>query len=139
MTNLVCRHQINNIEKEMLAMTQVELPVEHYFSHDVYARELHIPKGVTLTGRIHKFANLNILIKGDMSVLVDGEVKRMTAPCTIVSPPGTKRLAYAHEDCIWTTIIGTDETDADKIEELFTAQSEQEYLAFCDTLKIKGA
>jgi quercetin dioxygenase-like cupin family protein len=138
MTSLILRDQVNDIEKQMLSMPQVELPVEHYFSHKVYARELHIPKGTTLTGRIHKFANLNILIQGDMSVLIDGEVKRVTAPYTIVSPPGTKRIAYAHEDCIWTTILGTDETDADVIEELFTAQSDQDYLAFCDKLKIKG-
>jgi hypothetical protein len=44
----------------------------------------------------------------------------------VVSPPGVKRLAYAHEESIWATIHGTDETDVDKIEEQFIAKDYSE-------------
>lgn len=101
----------------------VEAPVKHHFSKGVYAREMFIPKGAFVIGKIHKHQNLNILSKGDLSVLsVDG-IMRVKAPFTIVSGPGVKRAVYAHEDCIWTTIHGTDETDVDKIEEIFIAKS----------------
>lgn len=112
----------------------------NYFSKGVYAREIFIPKGTVLTGKIHKYENLNIMSKGDLSVLMDdGSVKRITAPFTVVSPPGTRRVAYAHEDTVWTTIHGTDELDVDKIEEQFIAQTPQDFQLFCDQqLQIKG-
>ncbi len=132
----VGRSQVNRLEGVMLAMPQVDLAVVHHFSERVYARELHIPGGTTLTGKIHKFANLNILSKGEISVLTESGVRRVKAPFTIVSPAGTKRAAYAHEDCVWTTIHGTDSKDIEEIEHEFIAESEQDYLAFCAALKL---
>jgi hypothetical protein len=109
--------------------------VVNYFSKDVYARELHIPKGAMLTGHIHKYANLNILSKGRLSILTENGLIEVSAPYTVVSPPGTKRIAYAHEDTIWTTIHGTDETDIDVIEEQFICHSVDEYMAFCQLIE----
>lgn len=130
------RERVNALEIEMRKQPQLDLKVEHYFSPGVYARELHIPAGVLLTGKIHKYAQLNILSKGDISVLTEDGVKRVQAPFAIVSPAGTKRIAYAHSDTIWTTIHGTNETDVDKIEDHFIAQNDAEYFEFCKTLQI---
>ena len=123
------------LEAEMLKHEQLELPVKHHFAPNVYARELFIPKGTLLTGKIHKYAQLNILSQGDISVLTDNGVKRVQTPFAVVSPAGTKRIAYAHEDCVWTTILGTDEKDPDKIEQQFTVKTEAEYLEFCEEIK----
>jgi hypothetical protein len=44
----------------------------------------------------------------------------------MVSRPGTKRVGYAHEDTIWTTIHATEETDMEKVEkELIAADYEE--------------
>jgi hypothetical protein len=102
----------------------------HYFAPGIYARELHIPAGMTLTGKIHKYSQLNILSKGRISVLTEDGIVEVEAPFTVVSPAGTKRIAYAHTDCVWTTILNTDETDVDKIEKLFTTDDEKEWLEF---------
>lgn len=129
------------IQKVMLAEDQirafdpVDLPVKNHFSKGVYARELFIPKGTVLTGHIHKYENLNIMSQGELSILTEGGVVRVKAPYTVVSPPGTKRLAYAHEDTVWTTIHGTNETDIEKIEDMFVTHSHAEYLAFCAALE----
>lgn len=128
--NSLTKPDVFNVEAEMYKFPQLELLVKHHFSKDVYARELHIPKDTMLTGHIHKYENLNILIKGRMKVLVDHEVKEVEAPFIVVSPPGTKRIAYAIEDCVWVTIHGTDETDLNIIEQKFVAHTEQEYLEF---------
>lgn len=111
---------------------QVELKVIHHFSKGVYARELHIPAGIILTGEIHKFTNLNILSKGKIQVLVGDAIQEIEAPFTIVSPAGTKRIARTLTDCVWTTIHGTDEVDLNIIEKTFIAKSEQEWLEFCN-------
>jgi hypothetical protein len=124
------RQAVFDIERLMRQAPQVELKVKHYFSKGVYARELHIPAGVILTGEIHKFENLNILSQGKIEVLTEKGMQEVEAPFTIVSPAGTKRIARAITDCIWTTIHGTDENDLNIIEKTFIAKSEQEWLEF---------
>ena len=116
----------------------VEIPVKDYFSKGVYAREIFIPKGTVITGKIHKYTNLNIMSQGEMSVLTEDGIKRVKAPFTIVSPPGTRRVAYAHEDTIWTTIHGTEKTDVDEIEAEFVAQTPKDYQLFLETQKRIG-
>lgn len=112
----------------MLRLPQVELPVRHFFSPGVYARELTIYAGCMLTGAVHRFEQLNILSQGTMRVLIDGIFVDVSAPFTVVSPPGTKRIAYAVTDCVWTTILGTDERDVSIIERTFICKTEEEYL-----------
>ncbi len=116
---------------------QIELKVVHRFSYGVYARELYIPAGVILTGEIHKFENLNILSKGSMLVSVEDGMVMVDAPFTVVSPPGTKRIAKALTDCIWTTIHGTFERDVDKIKDYFIAVDEADYLDKCGQLSLQ--
>lgn len=108
----------------------LDLPVTNYFSDGVYARELFIPKGTVLTGKIHKRTNLNIMVAGELLVSTETGMQRVRAPFVVVSPPGTKRVAYAVEDTRWITIHGTHETDLDVIERTFIAQDEAEYLAY---------
>jgi hypothetical protein len=122
------RGKVHALEAQMLTLPQLDLRVVHYFAQGVYARELHIPKGTILTGAIHKYPNLNIMSQGELTVLTEEGPVRVKAPFTIVSPAGTKRVAYAHEDTIWTTVFGTQETDPDKIVDHFTTASEQEFL-----------
>lgn len=131
------RAKVNAVEAHLRALPQTEIPVKHYYSKGVYAREIFIPAETIITGKIHKYQNLNIMSKGDISVLTDEGVIRVQAPFTIVSPPGTKRIAYTHTDTVWTTIHGTDEIDVDKIELEFIAQSDDEYLSFCKQLELK--
>jgi hypothetical protein len=124
-------------EAFMKTQPQLDLKVVDYFSEGIYARELHIPAGTLLTGEIHKFRNLNILSAGSMSVLTEDGMKRVSAPFTIVSPSGTKRIAYAHTDCIWTTVHGTYETNVDEIKRTFIASNEQEWLDFCNANQLE--
>lgn len=91
---------------------------------------MHIPAGVILTGEIHKFENLNILSQGKIEVLTEKGMETVEAPFTVVSPAGTKRIARAITDCVWTTVHGTDENDLNIIEKTFIAKSEQEWLEF---------
>lgn len=130
LNDLSNREKVFAMEALMREAPQVVLKVINYFSKGVYARELHIPAGVMLTGEIHKYENLNILSQGEIAVLTENGVEVVSAPFTVVSPAGTKRIAVALTDCIWTTIHGTDETDIDKIKAHFIANNECEWLEF---------
>lgn len=134
---LTVREKVDLFEAEMRKAPQLDLKVEHLFSQGVYARKLFIPKGVMLTGKIHKYEQLNVLLAGELSVLVGEEVERVRPPFVVVSPPGTKRIAYAHEDSVWLTVHGTQETDLARIEAHFIAQDEVEYLAFVAQARIE--
>lgn len=131
------RTKINKLEALMKEYPQVELPVNHHFSKGLYARELHIFKGVLLTGKIHKYGQLNILAKGKMRISVGDKYMEIEAPYIVSSPPGTKRAALALEDCVWVTIHGTEETNLDLIEKEFIAQDEPEYLEFIDDKQLR--
>jgi hypothetical protein len=102
-------------------------------------REIFIPKGTTLTGKIHKTEHLNILSQGELSVWTEDGVKRLTASTVIKSQPGIKRVGFAHEDCVWITVHhNLDESrDVDLIEERLIAKTFEEAIAFAETKQIK--
>ena len=124
------RSQIFALEAEMKKLPQIDIPVKHYFSEGIYAREITVPEGAIITGVIHKYPQINILSKGVILVNVDEEIRQLEASHTVVSPPGVKRAALALTECIWTTIVHTHLTDVDDIEKRFFAYSEEEYQDF---------
>lgn len=120
------REKIAAIEEELRKLPQVELPLRHFFSNGVYARELSIPKGAMLTGRIHRFENMSIITRGEVTVLsIDGLV-HLKAGDIMVARAGVKRLIYAHEDTLWTTVHATQERNVEKLWDELTADSYEE-------------
>jgi hypothetical protein len=115
------RKAISAFEEELKKLPQVELPTKHYFSKGVYGREIVMPKGILVIGKIHKFNTMNVISSGEVSVLSIDGVKRFKAPYTFVSSPGAKRVIYAHDDVTWTCFHGTHETNVEKIEDEFIA------------------
>lgn len=129
------RAKIDALLADMLKMPQVDIPVKHFFAKGVYARQGTIKKGTLLIGAIKKISHINIITSGDISIFTEEGERRITGPAMMVSPPGTKRVGYAHEDTVWTTIIGTDETEVEKVEEEVLAKTYEDYLAYCGHLK----
>lgn len=117
------RDKIERLEREILKQDQIDIPVTHHFAPGIYARSIVIPKGATLTGHIHLTEHLNIVSKGELSVMTEHGIERVSAGAHIVSKPGIKRVGYAHEETIWTTIHATDETDHAKLEALLVVKT----------------
>lgn len=131
--------KIARLDHEVSKLPQLAVKLTHHFAQGVYAREGFIPKGTVFTGRVHTQSQINIISKGDISVLTERGLIRMTAPCTLVSPPGAQRAAYAHEDTVWTTILGTDKTDPQDIFESLTLATFEDYQLMCDELLTEAA
>lgn len=111
------REQIQRLEDEMRALgAPIAIQTTHYFADGLYAREIFIPKGCLLTGRVHRAEHLNIVSSGRITVWTEQGMKEVSAPFTMVSQPGTKRVGYAHEDTVWTTVHATRETDIETLE-----------------------
>jgi len=100
--------------------------VRHIFAPGVYAREITINAGEFIVGKLHKTSHINIISEGDISVKTEFGTNRYKAPYTFVSQVGTKRVVFAHEKTIWTTIHPTEETDLEKIEDHVIAKTYDE-------------
>jgi hypothetical protein len=124
------RSKVINLETELLKLPQVDAKLEHFFARGVYARALHIPKGCTLTGKIHKYSQINVLLKGKMAIASVEGMKEMVAGDIIESGPGVKRAGYAHEDSVWLTIHGTHERDLERLEDELISPSFESYDKF---------
>lgn len=98
----------------------VEMPLRHFFAPHICLREITMPAGTFVVGKMHKTEHLNIIVKGDVSVMgADGVPIRYTAvdhPVVFVSYPGVKKVLYNHEDTVWMVPHITEETDLEKIE-----------------------
>lgn len=110
--------KFDQLEAAIATLPPPEMELVHHFSEGVYCRELRMPKGTILTGKIHKKECINIVL-GDITVynLEDQSQERIIGYRTFKSPAGTRRAGVANEHTIWTTIHPTEETDLNKIEE----------------------
>lgn len=125
------REKIDKLLAIMLAAEQVEIPLTHFFAKGVYARQGIIKKGTIIVGHYKKWSHINIISSGDISIFTEQGDRRITGPATMVAAPGTRRVGYAHEDTIWTTIVGTNDTTVEDVEENFLAKTYEDYLVFC--------
>ena len=100
--------------------TPDEYPLTHHFAPGVYMREIAMPAGDLVIGRVHRTEHLNVIVRGDVSFWVPGEtVRRVTiagAPVTFTSRPGARKILYLHEETVWMTIHPTTETDVAVLE-----------------------
>lgn len=123
------RSDIASLEAEMRAMPEKQIAIEtrHYFAPGIYAREITIPEGVEVIGKIHRAPHVNVVSKGRILVITEDGEREIVAPCTFVAPAGTKRAGRALEETVWTTFhaVGPNdgERDLDKLEDELIAPS----------------
>jgi hypothetical protein len=114
-----------------------DLPIRHSFAPGIYAREMSIPEGTLLIGKIHKHRHHNFLMQGSIIVLTEEEgVKLLQAPLMIVSEPGTQRIGYAVTDTIWTTVHENKDNTEDLgiIEKRTVTDDKQKYIEYKNNL-----
>lgn len=122
---LIVRAKILKLASDLIAMPgeKLEFKVEHVFAKGMYLRKLFIPKGSILVGKIHRKECLNIVSKGDITVLTESGCARVTAGFTVVSPAGIQKVGYAHEDTEFINVFLTDEVDIEKLENEIACES----------------
>lgn len=119
------RAYITALKDRMLALPgeKLDMPVEHLFLSGMYTRTLFIPKGSLLVGKIHTKPCVNIVAKGDISVLTETGAMRVQAGFTLISPAGIQKVGYAHEDTVFINVFRTDVTDPDLVEADIASES----------------
>lgn len=103
----ITREQVERLEGLMLAHPDakpVEIPVEHRFATGLYAREIAIPAGTLMTGKVHRADHVSIILSGEMNVLTETGMRHVIGPEVYISPAGTKRVGIALTDVRWITV-----------------------------------
>jgi hypothetical protein len=96
---------------------------EHFFAPGIYVRQLTIPAGTVLTGKIHRYEIMNILVSGTIKVTTDDGVEEVSGPLIFNSKAGSKKAGFALTDVVWLNVHPTELTDLEEIERHFIAPS----------------
>lgn len=101
----------------------------HHFANGSYVREFFLPKGFVVTGKIHRYACINILVTGKIAVAqADGIDTVMSAPFIYTSGAGEKKVLFALEDTLFINVHRLPEelidcTDPEELEDHFIVPS----------------
>ena len=107
-------------------------PLKHSFSDGMYVREIFIPEGTVLTGKIHKHDHPNFLMSGKVRMVTEDGAEEIEGPLSMISSAGTKRAIYALTDVVWITVHNnnTNTQDLSELEKDVIAPSYEAYDKF---------
>lgn len=108
--------QVARLEAELEQLPQTIVPPVEHVHGKVYTRTGLIPAGTTFIGAVHKKDHINIVC-GDVTIATDEGTLRLTGYHVLPCNAGSKRVAHAHADTLWTTIAHTELTDFSAIED----------------------
>ena len=93
---------------------------KHSFADGIYIREMRMKKGQLGFSAIHKHSYGFFLLSGVLASSKEEGIEEFIAPCYVISPRGAKRIVYAIEDCVITTVHAnpTNTQDLVEIEEI---------------------
>jgi len=102
---------------------------KHSFADGIYIREMTMKQGQLGFSAIHKHSYAFFLLSGVLASTSEEVIEEFIGPCYIVSPRGAKRVVYAIEDCVITTVHAnpTNTEDLSKIEAINVVFSWEEY------------
>ena len=107
-------------------------PLKHTFSDGIYVREIFIPAGMFIVGKIHKHDHPNFLLSGEVTVVTEDGIEDLKGPLSIMSKAGTKRALYAVTDLVWVTVHAnpTNTEDLNELEKEIIAPTYLDYEKF---------
>jgi hypothetical protein len=112
------RDEVIDIVENIIAnQPQVECPVTHRFTPNMYIREVFVPAGTILTSEIHKEEHPHVLSLGKITMW-DGEGGEITvsAPYCGITKANARRVVLVHDNCIFTTFHVTQATNVEDAE-----------------------
>jgi len=115
---MIDHEKIDELESALLG-AEVECPLVHRVTKGLYIRKVTMPAGLLSTTKIHNTQHPFIISKGKVNVMIGENIQTLEAPYCGITEPGTRRVIYVLEDCVWTTIHRNDD-DCKDLEEIET-------------------
>ena len=133
--NVIIRENDERVDELEIFMAEnyqiIDCPLVHRFTPGMYIREIFMPAGSLITSKIHKTEHPFTISKGKVAVSIDGkDWEEFEAPYTGITKPGTRRILYIIQDCIWTTYhVNADNCDdLEKLEDKLIEKRENTLL-----------
>lgn len=132
--------RFEELEEFLFSLPQLDgtsFKLREYKIGNMYAREITVPKGACLTGRVYKQNHLEFMISGDIAILsAEGVTKRYTGYNVIEAKAGKRQAGFALEDTIWVTVNIVPDDVTDNLD--YTAfVTQAEYDAYADVIDYK--
>jgi hypothetical protein len=108
---------IDVVESMIASYPQVECPLVHRFTNNMYIREIFVPAGTLLTSKVHKFEHPFVLSKGTITIWDGEEEIYISAPFCGITKENTRRIVFVLEDCVFTTFHVTDKKTVEEVED----------------------
>ncbi len=116
------------LEQALLELPQINMDTTHYFSGNMYGRQITIKAGDLITGRIYKLDHFEIMLEGDITIFsADGGKKRYTGFNIIEAKAGKRQAGEAHKDTTWLTINRAPELHPDNMLDYTSVLTYAEY------------
>ena len=111
--------KVENLIDVTRKMPQIKCEEKHHFGPSIYIKEVTMPAGSVIIGKSHKIEHVCNMMSGHMIIVQeDGSRVELKAPMTFIGKPGRK-VAYIIETVVFQNIYATDETDIEKLENMF--------------------
>lgn len=134
--NMIDNGEMRSVE-DQCTLRHLFASTDHSNLH-LYGRQIFLPKGSWIVGKLHKHPCLNFVMKGRVICVTEHERKEIVGPCSFVGEPGVKRALWILEDTVWATVNLTKysgEENLDLIENELIAK-DYEDLGFLTTLQL---
>jgi quercetin dioxygenase-like cupin family protein len=128
------REKIQRLQETMLPMQTEQPEPRHFFAPGMYMRELVVPAGMLMVGKIHKHAHFLMVLKGKAEVISEFGRMIVEAGHLSVSPSGVKRVVLALEDTQFVT-VHVNKNDSQDLEIIESEHIEPEILSINDKEK----
>lgn len=135
MTLPIARSKIDEFQAAIEALPssqqrgREDFPLKEYVTDNgLYAREVILPAGTIVVGKIKKHEYISVIADGIVTEVTEAGLQRIKAPYTMVCTPCTKRIVWAHTRAVWVTIHATPpgEKDLGVLYDFVVAESYEE-------------
>lgn len=101
---LPTREKIQALQESMVPIQCEQPEPKHFFAPGMYLRELVVPAGMLIVGKIHKHEHFLLVLKGRAEVISEFGRMVVEAGHISISPAGVKRVVLALEDTQFVTV-----------------------------------
>lgn len=105
--DLLSKDGLDCLEEKLRQYPQQDCPVKHTFTPGLYSRQITMPANSLILSETHGTRHQFVILQGSIIVIIDGKKEMLQAPYSGITEPGTRRLLYVLEDCIFTTFHPT--------------------------------
>tara|TARA_R110000796_G_scaffold62616_6_gene144409 strand:+ start:9079 stop:9531 length:453 start_codon:yes stop_codon:yes gene_type:complete len=108
--------RVYSFERYLTTLPQATIEPTHEFIDGLCKREIVFEEGMLATGKVHATAHMDVMLEGEMIVATEDGFKRLIAPCTMITKPGTKKAGIAIKRTRWISYHPTLATTREELE-----------------------